>query len=132
MTRTLGFWAVGSTLVLGACAGVSIGEQVDLCEQTVQETGVALLVGSEGSTALCQCTVDSLASRFPDAGERWQLYATELQDRIERRGVLGLAADTLYLQTRGQEMAEFVEVQMGVLSYCGQQLMEAYQLPDGP
>lgn len=113
---------VSAAFTLGCSDGYA--EQVDLCERSMQEQpGLNLLLGSEGTTALCSCTVDSLAVRFPDAADRWVEYSMNVESRLERRGVLGMVLDTAWQSSEGRAITEFAAAHGEVIASCGKQLV---------
>jgi hypothetical protein len=93
-------------------------EAIDECQTTVDSTGALIIVGEEGKMELCSCAADSLQARYPDVSERWDEYATEVDDRFDRRGLIGLVADTTWINTRGVEMANFATGYLQTIAKC--------------
>lgn len=81
------------------------------------------MIGTEGGEELCDCTVDRIAQSYPDAADQWEAYALEVTERLDRRGVLGMVADSVWLNSRGEEIAEFAAAQGEALSQCSQELL---------
>jgi len=105
-------------MAFGACTDTNIAAQNDMCVSSLVDTSTTLLIGTDGLTEVCACAVDSLAVRFPDAGERWMAYQAELDARMESRGLLGLMVDTAWANTRGKEIGEFAAAQVEIVGAC--------------
>lgn len=109
---------VAPTALLG-CSAAERAEQIAACERTLASTLQAqILVGREGSEQICRCTVDSIATIYPDAAHRWSLYTADMDRRLDNRGVVGVLADTSWARDQGREMVEFARVQAEVVIGC--------------
>lgn len=120
---------IAAGIISGAACSDTYAEQVDACERSLQDNAAfALMLGSEGSTALCGCVVDSLSARFPDASDRWAEYTMALESRVESRGLLGLLGDTAWQNGQGREMAAFAQAHGEVMGRCGRSMIESSSL----
>jgi hypothetical protein len=118
-----------ATGILWAAAGCTTAaaqraEQTDQCLSLLDSSSLTIMTGSEGASEICSCAVDSLAARFPDAADRWAEYTEEVENRFERRGIIGLVADTTWLKNKGGEMGAFVAAHGEVIATCTQQLIQ--------
>jgi hypothetical protein len=114
-----------SACVTAACDGAASRRtaQIDNCLALVDSSGTMVLIGEEGAMEVCGCVVDSLQARFPDADARWEMYATELEERMERRGLIGIAVDTAWMKGEGKAMAEFMGAHMQMVGVCSAQMV---------
>ena len=120
--------AFAAILIFGvaACGRPDLEDDLNFCLETLQQKPTSLLFGTEGSTRLCRCTTERLQARFPDASERWVAYSEQLNRRLEDRGVVGLVADSVWLQQAGTEMAEFVSAEIEIAGQCTEALIREW------
>jgi len=121
--RLIRLVALCSLPMLAACEDMGLDEQNAACQSQLSTTPVMFAIGSDGLSELCECTVDSLAVRFPDAGARWVAYQAELDARVQSRGLLGFVLDTAWANTRGKEIGEFAAAQAEIIGVCTAQLL---------
>ena len=137
-------WIAGFlvTMVVATFSGCGAGDrdlafELSTCEDAVLEVPVALLlVGSEGVSRLCDCAVRNLREEFPEASRLWAEHLETLERRLERRGLLGIALDTIWLAERSGELEKFVEAFGESVSSCAEDIVREWSVghmpPDGP
>lgn len=111
-----------SLLAVGGCEQAARRRQARLCEESLQGSSLRLLIGTEGTTELCGCTVDRVAQQFPDAAERWVIYANAVNRKLESRGVLGAVADSAWMEGEGRKMVEFAAAHLEAVAVCSGEL----------
>lgn len=111
-------------MVTIGCGPSAKAEIASGCKKWLQNEATALLLGSQGTNAVCRCTSDRLVERFPDATSRWEEYSASIEERLSQRGVLGMLADTSWQQSQGREMLEFAQAHGEITSACTAEWVE--------
>jgi hypothetical protein len=98
-------------------------EQVASCMTVLDETGGTILIGSEGGETLCNCIVLRIAERLPDAATQWERFAGEVEDRLDRRGLLGMITDSSWLSRQTNAMGALGSAYAEALGHCKEDLI---------
>jgi hypothetical protein len=77
-----------------------------------------MLVGEQGSRDICECMVDGLATRFPDASDQWERFAEEFDERFAARGIVGVLLDTTYTNRASTDLEAFSGAYAEVVTEC--------------
>ena len=130
MNRLLLYGVILAGILVGtSCSDGENSKEMRMCEETAQTSPAILLVGTEGTAEICQCTVDSVATRVPNAAEKWTAFGEELQSRMDRRGIVGFMVDSSWNNSKGQEMASFARIQGEVLAFCTEKMLKEWGSP---
>lgn len=108
-----------------AFTGASCGQDaretaVARCESQHQERGdpLAILVGKDGVRELCTCAVQKVYAKLPDADAKVNDLSARVEQKLERRGVLGAMSDSSWMGARGREVTDVTDAYVGAWASC--------------
>jgi hypothetical protein len=67
---------------------------------------------------MCDCTIAKIYKRLPDADRQVARWLGQIEDRREKRGLLGVIRDSSFFSSKSTELATFFEVYGGAWSEC--------------
>lgn len=113
-------------VLLSGCAESTQARTTAACEENLTGSGpLALLIGSDGVSQLCECTVSRVYEQLPDADVKAEAWLAQIDSRVESRGLLGVAADSIWFRERSDELAGFGAAFGTALNQCTQEVIRS-------
>lgn len=105
-------------IITASCTESPQDRAVAACTDHLAQSAVTVAIGSEGVQSICECTVSRVYEELPEAYSKVDEWLATVNEKLEKRGLLGVLADTAWFAQRSNELNSFGATFGPALAYC--------------